>query len=513
MSKKQKRTSRRMEAGREKGKNNRGTKRKRKDSLGLFFVIAQLAVSVAFMGVLFLLDMLPIKYLVLSGLLLFFFWCITFQSQTGKKKKRAVGKAYSLLLVCVLTLGTYYVAKVNNVIGMITGGGYKVDKMVVAVLVDDPAETIGDTADYNFGVQFQRGGENMQAAITDIQAEVGKDISVTECGSVQDQAAALRDGKVQAIIYNDAYTQFLEEEFENYKDHVKIIYEHKIRVEMNFGDEGDNSLTQKPFTVYISGIDTYGEITEASRSDVNIIAVVNPKTHQVLLVTTPRDYYVEIPGISYGAKDKLTHAGTYGIDASMATLAQLYETEINYYVRLNFTSMIDIIDTLGGVDVYSELAFQTGQESGCEVEIQEGYNHLNGKQALAFCRERHNIANGDTQRGKHQQAVITAMLKKCLSPTMLLKAGTIMNQVSGEIEMNVTQSQLNALIKNQLRTNSKWNIRSVSAEGFMAKGYCYSMSGRLLSIIEPDYDNVNQLIQLINVVEEGGVLEETQTLN
>ena len=158
---------------------------------------------------------------------------------------------------------------------------------------------------------------------------------------------------------------------QGYSDDVRIIYETSIRVELNFGNSGDSSLTKQPFTVYISGIDVYGEVTETSRSDVNIIAVVNPTTHQVLLVTTPRDYYVEIPGVSKGQNDKLTHAGIYGIDASMATLSQLYETDINYYVRLNFTSLIDIVDILGGIDVYSEVAFTTGDESGCIVDVQE----------------------------------------------------------------------------------------------------------------------------------------------
>ena len=272
-------------------------------------------------------------------------------------------------------------------------------------------------------------------------------------------------------------------------------------------------MTKQPFTVYISGIDVYGEVTETSRSDVNIIAVVNPTTHQVLLVTTPRDYYVEIPGVSKGQNDKLTHAGIYGIDASMATLSQLYETDINYYVRLNFTSLIDIVDILGGIDVYSEVAFTTGDESGCIVDVQEGYNHFDGEEALAFCRERHNLADGDNQRGKNQQAVITAMIKKMLSPTMLLKANSILNQVSKDVEMNVSQSQINSLIRYQLNTNAKWTIQSVAAEGTGAEDYCYSEPNQLLYVTVPDYDSVNGIIDLVNVVEEGGTLEETEKLN
>ena len=186
---------------------------------------------------------------------------------------------------------------------------------------------------------------------------------------------------------------------------------------------------------------------------------------------------------------------------------------INYYARLNFTSLIDIVDTLGGVDVYSELAFQTGTESGCIVDVQEGWNHLNGEQALAFSRERHALADGDNQRGKNQQAVLTAMLRKCLSPTMLLKAGTIMNQVSSEVETNLSQAQINSLIKYQLNKNATWTIQSVAATGTNDKGYCYSSGDTPLFIMDPDEDVVQEIIDLANVVEEGGTLKDGESLN
>ncbi len=482
--------------------------------MGVFCLILQTILSLAFMVVVLFLDMLPMRYLAMIALILFFLWCITLNSQVARRKRGTIGKVFSLFVVCFLSIGTYYIAKTNDVIGMITGGSFRVDNMVVAVLADDPAEGIEDAADYTFGIQLERGAENMQAAISDIQDELGSDIDTVEYDSIQEQAQALHDGEVDAIIYNEAYTDVLEEGFEGYSDSVKIIYTHEIRVEMNFGgNASDDSLTKEPFTVYISGIDVYGDVSQTSRSDVNIIAVVNPNTHQILLVTTPRDYYVEIPGVSEGQEDKLTHAGIYGIDASMATLGALYETDINYYVRLNFTSLIDIVDILGGVDVYSDMAFSTGWESGYEMDVQEGWNHFNGEQALAFSRERKNLPDGDNQRGIHQQAVITAMLKKVLSPTMLLKANSILNQVSQDVETNVSQAQLNSLIKYQLGSNAKWSIRSVAATGTASREYCYSSGDTSLYVTIPDYDVVNDIIDLVNVVEEGGTLEDTEELN
>lgn len=368
---------------------SRASRRSSRNQLGVFCLILQTILSLAFMVVVLFLDMLPMRYLAMIALILFFLWCITLNSQVARRKRGTIGKVFSLFVVCFLSIGTYYIAKTNDVIGMITGGSFRVDNMVVAVLADDPAEGIEDAADYTFGIQLERGAENMQAAITDIQDELGSDINTVEYDSIQEQAQALHDGEVDAIIYNEAYTDILEEGFEGYKNSVKIIYTHKIRVEMDFGgNASDDSLTKEPFTVYISGIDVYGDVSQTSRSDVNIIAVVNPNTNQILLVTTPRDYYVEIPGISKGQEDKLTHAGIYGIDASMATLGALYETDINYYVRLNFTSLIEIVDILGGVDVYSDMSFSTGWESGYEMDVQEGWNHFNGEQALAFSRER-----------------------------------------------------------------------------------------------------------------------------
>lgn len=504
-------------SARRKKSTNKYSRRSGSNKLGTICIVLQTIASVALMAVLYLLGMIPEKYLILAAAILFFLWCVTLNSQAARRKRGTLGKVFSLFMAVVMFTGSYYVAQANNMIGKITGSNYKVDKMVVAVRADDSAEMIEDAANYTYGVQFEKGADNIQTAVTDIEKQIGVDtIELKEYDSVQDQARALVDGDCDAIIYNSAYTTLMEEAVDGYSDKVKVLYTFNIRVELDFGNSTgatDDSIIKEPFTVYISGIDVYGDVSETSRSDVNIIAVVNPQTHQILLVTTPRDYYVPIPGISGGQRDKLTHAGIYGIDASMRTLGELYETDINYYARLNFTSLIDIVDTLGGIDVYSELAFTTSKDSEYIMDVQEGYNHFNGKETLAFCRERHNLPDGDNQRGKNQQAVITAMLKKCLSPTMLLKANTIMEQVSKDVETNMTQEQINALIKYQLNNNATWTIQSVAAEGTNTKGTCYSSGDTELFIMEPIESSVQNIIDLVNVVEEGGTLTEGEQLN
>lgn len=253
-------------------------------------------------------------------------------------------------------------------------------------------------------------------------------------------------------------------------------------------------VTQQPFNIYISGIDVYGEITQDSRSDVNLIAAINPQTHKILLVTTPRDYYVPIPGISDGQNDKLTHAGIYGIDASVATLENLYDTNIPFYVRVNFTSVEEIVNVMGGVDVESELAFTTGKESGEIVEVQEGRNHFNGKEALAFVRERHALADGDNQRGKNQQALMTGLIKKVMSPMILFRANGMINSVVGNAETNMAEAQIKSLIRMQLDDMKGWEIESMAASGDSGgQQYCYSYDAGPLYVTVPDWGVVGEI--------------------
>ena len=300
--------------------------------IGIVLCAVQLAVTLVFIAALFVLNMLPMKYLGIIIAVLVLLWVLPLSSQLISKKKAIAGKVLSVLMSIVLVLGSYYIFKTNGTVKDISGGNKKVDKMVVAVLAQDPAENIKDASGYDFGVQYAMKGDDVKSTVDIINKEVGSSISTVEYSSLNEQAQALHDGAVEAIIYNDAYTAILEEAFTGYSDSVKIIYTHEITSKLE-NTAADVKVDDDCFTVYISGIDVFGAIETNSRSDVNIIAVVNPTTHQILLVTTPRDYYVEIPGISGGQLDKLTHAGIYGVDASMATLAKLYDTDIDFLCK------------------------------------------------------------------------------------------------------------------------------------------------------------------------------------
>lgn len=477
-------------------------------NVGIVIAIVQLIATIAFMAGVFKLNMLPNLYVGIVAVLLLAFWGLILASQLLSKKNAITGKVLSCIISVLLIIGAYFFFKTSGMISEISGGNYKLDNVVVAVMADDKAETIQDASDYSFGVQYSMKGEQIKETVTVINEELGSEIKTVEFDNLAEQAQALHDGDVDAIIYNEGYTGILEEAFEGYSDNTRVIYQHSIKMELE-DTSSDVEVKDETFTVYISGIDVFGEIETNSRSDVNILAVVNPTSHQILLINTPRDYYVEIPGISDGQKDKLTHAGIYGVDASMRTLEELYDTEIDFYARVNFTSLIQIVDALGGIEVESEYAFTTSSDSGLVMDVQQGTNYFNGEQALAFSRERQNIDGGDNQRGKNQQAVITAMIKKMISPAILTGANGIINSVSGNVDTNMSAEQIQELIKTQLSDGASWTITSMSATGTGDEQYCYSYAGSPLYVMQPDQESVDAIKQAIDAVEAGEVLEGT----
>lgn len=517
----QKRKRRRMKERRERALDNSNEEvsgrkrpkrryRRNRNFFGNLLLIIQAMMSFAFMGMLLILNVVPVKYLAILAICLLMLWGIGLYSQVRRKKRGIPGKVYMVFVSLFLGIGSFYVGKVSGALEKVAGGNEKIDAMVVAVLADDPAETLEDAEDYTFGVQYAVGGVDVRKTMVEINNQFEQDVKTKEYHSVNEQAKALHDKKVKAIVYNEGYKDILEEEFHGYSDKIKIIYRHDIKTMLK-DLTIEVQVKAEPFSVYLSGIDVYGDISTNSRSDVNIIATVNPQTHQILLVTTPRDYHVEIPGISRGRKDKLTHAGLYGVDASIKTLSKIYDIEIPFYARVNFTSLIEIVDKLGGVDVNSECAFRTGTESGAIVSVAKGMNHFNGKEALAFSRERHNLPDGDNQRGKNQQAVITAMIKKMVSPSMLIKANGIIDSVSGNVETNMSKEQMQSLIKMQLSEGSSWNIYSVAAEGYGGKDVCYSSGSTQLYVTKPDMKSIANIKQLIQKVMDGEVLEGSET--
>lgn len=455
---------------------------------GFIIILIQLMVSVLLVATIGMTGFAPMKYLVIVGGGLLFLFLITFSLQFGKKKAKIVGIVFSLLFSVIVGYGIYFVISANNLAGKVSGGKYKTDNMVVVVKDSDPAKTLKDAKDYTFGYQIATDAKNNGTMISAMEEELESTIATREYNSLNEVAEAVLSGEVKAAFYNEGYGSMLEDTIEGYSGQVRVIYQHGIHTEVK--EEEVEKDVSKAFTVYISGIDVSGPITTNSRSDVNILMTINPDTKKVLLTTTPRDFYVTIPEVSGDARDKLTHAGIYGVDASMRTLSQLYDIPIQYYARVNFDSLIQIVDAVGGVEVYSEETFVT--EIG-GYQINEGMNQLDGQKALGYVRERYALAGGDVQRGINQQKVITAIFKKMLSPTLLTNFGQILGSVEGSVQTNMTKDEMSKLVNDQLATGGDYDIQSASAIGTGDEQPCFSSGAQPLYVMWPDENVINDI--------------------
>ncbi len=463
--------------------------------IGKFIILLQLLMSAWLVISLWSTGMIPMKMLaVIVGIVFVLFIAAYVMQVSDSLGTNLLGMILSVLFMAVAAKGATIFMSANSMLANVGGATYKIDNMLVVVRIDDPAENLMDAKDYVFGRQTYADQENTEKMLSEIRSRVGQEISLLEYDTVQSEAAALLNGEIQAAVYNEAFTGVLEESIEGYSERVKVLDHFEIRTKVDTAGRSVN----KPFNVYISGIDVSGAITTTSRSDVNIIMNVNPDTKKILLTTTPRDYYVTIPGISGERRDKLTHAGIYGVDRSMAALENLYGVELSYYAKVNFTSLIKIVDALGGVDVESEYAFSAGGYS-----FSEGINHLDGDAALAFSRERYSFSDGDNQRGKNQEAVLAAIIKKASSPAVLASANKILASISKSVETNMTQDEMAQLISMQLSDGGDWDVESQAASGKGDTQTCFSSGSQPLYVMWPDDAAVAELSEKMRLVLEG----------
>lgn len=463
---------------------------------GKLLVLIQLLMTVFFIVVVSSSGMIPGRYLTVLIIVLVVLFGALFGMQYLKSKIYILGIVISLIISLILGAGSFYMLKADQMLANVGGATYKTDNMIVVVRADDESENILDAKNYTFGIQTTLDQENNQKMVEDLTKVLGQEPDLAEYVNVQAEAQALLSGEIGAAIYNEAFAGIIEDEIEGYSDQVRILYQYGI--ETAIAQEEENKNVEEPFNIYISGIDVSGPITTNSRSDVNIIMTVNPNTHKILLTTTPRDYYVTIPGVSGEQRDKLTHAGIYGVDVSMATLENIYGIDITYYARVNFTSLVEIVDALGGVDVYSEYEF-----TGRGVHFTQGYNHVDGDAALKFARERYSFESGDNQRGKNQEALLTAILEKAMSPAMLVNASQLITSVSDSVETNMTRTEMAQFINQQLTDSADWTIESVAATGTGDNQACYSSGSQLLYVMWPNEESVAEIsAKMQQVMEE-----------
>lgn len=461
---------------------------------GKLITLIQLILAVGLIAVIWNSGLVPTKYLVAIIVVLLILFGVTFGLQYVKNKVYIVGIVLSIILSILQAIGIVYMLKADKLMADVGGANYKTDNMIVVVKKDNPASNLMDASMYRFGTQTAVDQENTQTMLDNINKALGREVKVEQYGTVQELANALLEGRVDAAVYNQALDGLITDSIEEYSDKVRVLYHYGIETEL----EQETADVGEPFNVYISGIDVDGPIATNSRSDVNIIMTVNPNTKKILLTTTPRDYYVQIPDISGEQRDKLTHAGIYGVDASMRTLEQLYGIDISYYARVNFSSLVKIVDTLGGVDVDSDFEFTAGG-----YQFKKGMNHLDGKQALAFSRERYSFEDGDNQRGKDQEKVLTAILNKAMSPAILSNASALIADVSDSVQTNMTQEEMAKFIKMQLNDGASWTIESQAASGNGDTQACYSSGDQPLYVMWPDEAVVQSISAKMNEILNG----------
>jgi LCP family protein required for cell wall assembly len=401
-----------------------------------------------------------------------------------RKVRLTIGVIWTVLCLAVYTVGGYYLYKTQDSLKKTTQNK-ETTNVSFYVSKDDPAESLEDAEAYSFGILKVRDRQNTDNALDHIKQEKGMSLSTEEYNDLNQLADALLDHEIDGIILNEAYLGLYEdsEEYADFPKSLKILYtqttENVVETSEPVGEV---------INIYISGSDTRDKSLPArSRSDVNIIASVNTKTHEVLLLSTPRDYFVPL-SISDGIPDKLTHAGIYGVEVSMDTLSMIYGIDIDYYFRINFTGFVDIIDALGGIEVDSDYAFRDWDG---KFWFEEGLNSLNGEQALAFARERHAFPDGDFQRGRNQMKVITAVMDKALSPSILTSYTSILDSVQGYMETNIPYDFMAKMVRQQLSDNKSWDIQSFSVTGTGDYQIPYSDS-QPASVIIPDDASIEE---------------------
>jgi cpsA protein len=371
--------------------------------------------------------------------------------------------------------------------------------MSIVVLKDSNIDSLEDIGEDNVAAPVSSDGENINEFMKNIHKKNNnKIINLVETRSYISAYEKLEKGENKVMILNSAHESFVTSQYTDFSEKTKKIYEYKItkevitKAKINPGDT---------FNVYISGIDTYGTISSVARSDVNIIMTVNRKTGKILLTTTPRDAYVRIADSGNNQYDKLTHAGIYGVDTSIHTLENLYDLKIDYYARLNFTSFIKIIDIIGGVDVYNEQNFVS---SIGNYTFEPGMVHLDSAHALAFVRERYSLIDGDNDRGKNQEKVITAMIRKLSTREGISNYNSIIKELAEALQTNMPLETAMNLANEQLTVGKDYIVRSQALIGTGRMGLTsYAMPEASLYMTQIDDESLNEVKDNIKNVLEG----------
>lgn len=438
-------------------------------------------------------------------------------------------------LLCITLIGV--ILMTNNVIGAMeteAAESFGVDVTDAAtnavygvfVRIDDSAETLDDIKNYKIAIHKEHDVAEISAAVSKLEEQAGTLLDIVTYENLSELGAAFYNREVNAVFIERSTATYIDAEYESkgiewiFSEDTKVIADVSVDfvqpvADPDQQDDPDNpvepvdpikgeqkdDLTTQSFLIYISGIDVYGDINTKSRSDVNVLMAVNPVTKEIGLVTTPRDAYLEIPGkTKEGSRDKLTHAGNYGVNYSIATLEQLYGLNIDYYVRINFSGVQNVVNLLGGVDVVSLYNFTARHGN---YPFKKGVNHMNGAQAVSFARERITLPGGDVTRGKHHIELIKGVFAKATTTAVLTNYQSLLDAVSSNFQTDMSTSEIAALAGMQLSDNAEWHFTSYASYGDGDMRKCASYSGGELWVCLLKQDSVTKAAGLLQRVLNG----------
>ncbi|MCQ2547786.1 MAG: LCP family protein [Clostridia bacterium] len=467
--------------------------------IGIVYAVLFLAFEV----ILFVTGIIPTKFLVLQLVVLLLLSALIVPMlilKKAKRKNKIVAIILAGLLGIVYIIGGAYLINTVGFLDEIFGDSETITYDIIAHEenpIDDesglPGATIHTTTAADKDKYY---GQALQTLAESYEVE----FKSTDESFMDLCKDASKDKKVLVFV-SDANYDIACDQNEAVDDNTKIVA--KIKVEKKALAAKETDVTTKPFNILISGNDTKGEILDVARSDVNIIVSVNPVTKNILLTTVPRDYFVYVPQV--GASDKLTHTGNFGVDCTAESLENLLGIDINYYVKVNFTCVTELVDAIGGIDVVSEYDFTTSGRFNNGYKFKKGVNHCNGKQALAFSRERHAFAAGDIQRAKDQQIVLSAIIEKCThSSTVLTNYSDILDSVAKYLRTNMSSDDIKSLVKMQFSDMASWHIETNILEGTSQMAPCYSIPNLNVFSWIPSQASVTEGQARITSIFDGG---------
>ena len=413
-----------------------------------------------------------------------------------RKTVKILGNSFTILFSIMFMVGGFGLSIANSLIADITTQGVKHKDISLIVLKENDIKSVGDIKEDDIlGYQTICYPESAERMFNALKEERKIENPKQEFGTLNEMVKGLYEEKVSIIIIDEAYRNVLQEEYPTFTKDTRVVYTINYpEEEMSFVK--DVNITKDSFVVLISGIDTYGKISSVSRSDVNILAVVNPVRKKILLISIPRDYYVPIMsggssiGREEGQMDKLTHSGLFGPRCTMSTLEELFNIPIHYYVRVNFTSVVDIVDAIGGVTVQSDYAFG---------EFGVGPNECDGKKALSFARERYAFIDGDRQRGKNQMKIVEAIVQKLSNPTLEYDYLQLFQAVGDCVETSISDDDIKKLIQFQINNMPEWSVETTSVNGSDGNDYSY-YSGQNLYVMYPEQASIDAAKERIRSV-------------